>query len=101
MRPPWTRTARLPGGDIPVTSFDEWTLGVALRYPSLDPALLHRLCRAFGSRVDTLLAGVTKPADIAETSAPGLRNASSTISSPTNGPKPPTMSCGVAGSSAC
>jgi glycerol-3-phosphate dehydrogenase len=72
MRPPWTRTARLPGGDIPVTSFDEWTLGVALRYPSLDPALLHRLCRAFGSRVDTLLAGVTKPADMGRDFGAGL-----------------------------
>jgi len=72
MRPPWTRTARLPGGDIPVNSFDEWTLGVALRYPSLDPALLHRLCRAFGSRVDTLLAGVTKPADMGRDFGAGL-----------------------------
>ncbi|MGE5147190.1 MAG: glycerol-3-phosphate dehydrogenase [Candidatus Eiseniibacteriota bacterium] len=64
MRAPWTRAARLPGGDIPVTGFERWAEGVARRYPFLEPALLVRLCRAYGSRVDTLLARVTAPADM-------------------------------------
>jgi len=72
MGPPWTRTARLPGGDIPVTAFDEWARGVALRYPFLDPVLLYRLCRAYGSRVDTLLTGVAEPADMGRDFGAGL-----------------------------
>lgn len=72
MGPPWTRTARLPGGDIPVASFDEWVWRVTLRHPFLDPALLRRLCRAYGSRVDILLAGVTEPADMGRDFGAGL-----------------------------
>ena len=38
--------------------------GVVRRYPFLEPALLFRLCRAYGSRIDILLARVTQPADM-------------------------------------
>ncbi|MEX0854032.1 MAG: glycerol-3-phosphate dehydrogenase, partial [Bauldia sp.] len=72
MRPPWTRAARLPGGDVPVTSFGEWTEGVAHRFAFLGAALVGRFCRAYGSRVDTLLAGVSAATDLGRDLGAGL-----------------------------
>jgi glycerol-3-phosphate dehydrogenase len=64
MRGAWTRTATLPGGDIKPTLFDEWQRHKAERYPFLDPKLVRRLCRAYGTRVDMVLAGVSGPAEL-------------------------------------
>ncbi|MEQ9689559.1 MAG: glycerol-3-phosphate dehydrogenase [Bauldia litoralis] len=72
MRQSWTRTATLPGGDIPVTAFDEWAEKVADRYPFLDRGVVHRLCRAYGTRVDALLAGARSAADIGRDFGGGL-----------------------------
>ena len=72
MRPAWTREARLPGGDVPVTGFDDWANGIARRYPLLDPALVARLFRAYGSRVEILVAGVSTPADLGNDFGAGL-----------------------------
>jgi len=72
MRGPWTAGSRLPGGDIPVNGFDDWAKGIARRYPFLDPALVTRLCRAYGTRVETLLSGVSTAADLGEDLGAGL-----------------------------
>ncbi|HSS66462.1 MAG TPA: glycerol-3-phosphate dehydrogenase [Gammaproteobacteria bacterium] len=64
MRPSWTHAATLPGGDIPVTAFDQWAAGIAGRYSFLDPGLIGRLCRAYGSRVANLLAGINSADDL-------------------------------------
>jgi len=72
MTAPWTRDAKLPGGDIPVTDFDAWASRTARRYPFLDPALMARLCRAYGSQVDILLSGVTSAADLGRDFGAGL-----------------------------
>ncbi len=72
MRAPWTRTATLPGGDIPVTAFDDWAEKAGDRYPFLDSQVVRRLCRAYGTRIDALLAGASALADLGEDFGGGL-----------------------------
>ncbi len=72
MRQSWTHDARLPGGDVPIDDFDGWAAGVASRYPFLDEGMVLRLCRSYGSRVETLLEGVTSPADLGHDFGAGL-----------------------------
>ncbi|MEO8056941.1 MAG: glycerol-3-phosphate dehydrogenase [Burkholderiales bacterium] len=72
----WTHAASLPGGDLskwigaaqrPDTDFNRFAQAVALRYPQLPAALCQRLARAYGTRIDALLA-----ADLGSEVAPGL-----------------------------
>lgn len=72
MRRPWTRDAVIPGGDVPVGAFAEWAATISRRYPSLDPGLIARLCRAYGSRVNAVLADVSGPADLGRDFGAGL-----------------------------
>ncbi len=68
----WTRDAALPGGDIAVTGFAAWAADIAAAYPFLDAALVGRLCRAYGTRVATLLDGVAAAADMGQDFGGGL-----------------------------
>ena len=72
----WTHGAPLPGGDLsawigaaqrPDSDFTRFVQAVALRHPALPAALLHRLARAYGSRIELLLA-----APLGAEVAPGL-----------------------------
>jgi glycerol-3-phosphate dehydrogenase len=73
MRPPWTRGAVLPGGDVPFDAFTAWAEEtVAHRYPFLNPRTAMRLCRAYGSRIRTVLDGVAGPADLGRDFGAGL-----------------------------
>jgi glycerol-3-phosphate dehydrogenase len=72
MRGSWTRTATLPGGDIKATLFDDWQRNKGQRYPFLDARLVRRLCRAYGTRVDLLLSGVSSPEDLGQDFGAGL-----------------------------
>ncbi|MCW5667995.1 MAG: glycerol-3-phosphate dehydrogenase [Piscinibacter sp.] len=79
LRPPrgaWTEGAFLPGGDLsavigraqrPDTDFSRFVQAVSLAHPALAPALVRRLCRAYGARVDELLR-----APLGAEIAPGL-----------------------------
>ena len=51
----WTGTQPLPGGDIDPMRFDEFVAAQARRYPFLAPATVHRLARAYGTRMDRVL----------------------------------------------
>ncbi|WP_054020539.1 glycerol-3-phosphate dehydrogenase [Piscinibacter sakaiensis] len=62
---PWTRDASLPGGDLrrwigtpqrPDTDFIRFVQAVALRHPELAPDTCRRLARAYGGRIERLLA---------------------------------------------
>lgn len=53
--PAWTRDAPLPGGDMPAADFETWLRGLQARWPFMPPALLRRLGRAYGTRVDRVL----------------------------------------------
>ena len=73
MRPPWTREAVLPGGDVPFDALAEWTNEtVGHRYPFLNPHTATRLCRAYGSRIRAVLDGVSGPADLGRDFGAGL-----------------------------
>ena len=72
----WTRGASLPGGDLsawigqaqrPDTDFTRFAQAAALRYPQLSAALCQRLARAYGARIDAVLAN-----DLGSEVAPGL-----------------------------
>jgi glycerol-3-phosphate dehydrogenase len=61
----WTHQGYLPGGDLsawigppqrPDTDFARFVQVLGERHPELGPALGHRLARAYGSRVEQLLA---------------------------------------------
>jgi len=74
---PWTHGASLPGGDLsawigppvrPDTDFARFVRAVAARHPDLPASLGHRLARAYGSRIDTLLGSGELGAQV----APGL-----------------------------
>jgi len=73
----WTHGAHLPGGDLsawigkaqrPDTDFTRFAQAAALRYPQLPAAVCHRLARAYGACIETLLAG----GDLGTEIAPGL-----------------------------
>ena len=51
----WTAGAALPGGDMADADFDAFLRALTARHPDLPPALLRRLARAYGTRVDALL----------------------------------------------
>jgi glycerol-3-phosphate dehydrogenase len=72
MRASWTRGVTLPGGDLKVGSFDVWAGNMASQYAFLDPQLVHRLCRAYGTRVPILLSGVSTPSDLGRDFGAGL-----------------------------
>jgi glycerol-3-phosphate dehydrogenase len=71
----------LPGGDLgswigqlrrPDTDFERFIRAVLSRHPWLDAVLARRLARAYGSRIDHVLAGANSQADLGEEVAPGL-----------------------------
>nr|WP_229416186.1 glycerol-3-phosphate dehydrogenase [Pseudoduganella armeniaca] len=81
--PPWTARACLPGGDLfgaqpqnrSVLEFDAWSSSMQVHYAFLDPALVRRYARAYGTRIHTLLRGRTALADMGEQILPGLYEA--------------------------
>ena len=77
----WTRDAHLPGGDLnawigkaqrPDTDFTRFAQAAALRYPQLPAAVCHRLARAYGARIETVLAGGELGGALGAEIAPGL-----------------------------
>lgn len=72
MGPAWTEAKPLPGGDIKVEAFEDWTKSMVGQFAFLDRVLIYRLCRAYGTRVAMLLAGVTKHADLGRDFGAGL-----------------------------
>lgn len=69
---PWTAGATLPGGDLPDGDFDGFVAALVSRYPQLDPALLHRLARAYGTRALDLLGTAKTPGDLGPDLGGGL-----------------------------
>ncbi len=75
LAPGWTGQAPLPGGDFPCQGFAARLEQAAARYPFLPSALLRRLLRAYGTRIDVLLAGARGPADLGRDLGAGLTEA--------------------------
>jgi glycerol-3-phosphate dehydrogenase len=60
----WTGKVPLPGGDFPKGDFDAQLAAARARYPFLAEAHLRRLLRAYGTRMEAMLAGATSMADL-------------------------------------
>ena len=60
----WTGKVPLPGGDFPMQGFEAQLAAARARYPFLAEAHLRRLLRAYGTRIEVMLAGVASAADL-------------------------------------
>jgi glycerol-3-phosphate dehydrogenase len=69
---PWTATAKLPGGDLPLGSFAVFLRMVERRYPWLPPRLHLRYAHAYGTRLERVLGGATSLADLGAELVPDL-----------------------------
>jgi len=68
----WTAVTPLPGGDMPDADFEAFLAQARVRHGWLAPALLRRYARAYGTRLDRMLAGCSKVTDLGEQVLPGL-----------------------------
>jgi glycerol-3-phosphate dehydrogenase len=75
MKPAWTETAKMPGGDMPNADFDRFFAGVKSRWPFLPESLAHRLSRAYGTRIEELVGPAKSMADLGEDFGGGLMGA--------------------------
>ena len=66
----WTARAALPGGDL--ADFDAFADALVRSRPGLPDALLRRLARAYGTRVEALLGDAAAMADLGEDFGGGL-----------------------------
>jgi glycerol-3-phosphate dehydrogenase len=62
----WTADAPLPGGDFPVTGFEDLVSRAAEDFDFLDGALIRRLARLYGTRLWLLLADCHNQADLGQ-----------------------------------
>ncbi|MBS3647086.1 glycerol-3-phosphate dehydrogenase [Pseudaminobacter sp. 19-2017] len=61
---PWTADPPLPGGDFPVTGFEEQVAQLRASYPFLEPSHSRRLARLYGTRARALLGAARCEADL-------------------------------------
>ncbi|MCB8836388.1 glycerol-3-phosphate dehydrogenase [Aurantimonas sp. VKM B-3413] len=57
MKPAWTATAPLPGGDMPDADFDRFGADFRRQYPWLPDELARHYLRLYGTRAERLVAG--------------------------------------------
>jgi glycerol-3-phosphate dehydrogenase len=68
----WTAAVPLPGGDMADGDFDRFVGRMRAAYPWLEPRLLQRYARAYGTRMQRLLEGCTGIDDLGAAVLPGL-----------------------------
>jgi glycerol-3-phosphate dehydrogenase len=68
----WTAPVPLPGGDMADGDFARFVGQMRDRYHWLEPVLLQRYARAYGTRMARLLEGCAAMADLGEAVLPGL-----------------------------
>ncbi|MGH6610508.1 MAG: FAD-dependent oxidoreductase, partial [Burkholderiaceae bacterium] len=71
----WTDRAPLPGGDFAQGNFTAFLNGVRQRWPFLADDLAERLARAYGSRIEKVLAGAQRMDDLGKHYGAGLTRA--------------------------
>jgi glycerol-3-phosphate dehydrogenase len=69
---PWTKGAKLPGGDFAPTDFAGEVARTAARHLNLPRELIERLVRLYGTKTAVLLDGVETVADLGEDFGGGL-----------------------------
>ncbi|MCG7392481.1 glycerol-3-phosphate dehydrogenase [Microvirga sp. ACRRW] len=72
MKPSWTETAKMPGGDIIDADFDKFFATVRQRWSFLPEQVAYRLSRAYGTRILELLGEAKSMADLGEDFGAGL-----------------------------
>jgi glycerol-3-phosphate dehydrogenase len=72
LAPGWTGSAPLPGGDLPDGDFDGFVRRLRTGRPWLPPRLARRLARAYGTRVEHILADARALADLGADLGAGL-----------------------------
>ena len=68
----WTQTATLPGGDLPGGDLEAFTGDQLARYAFAPAAMLRRMCAAYGTRIERVLRGARRLADLGAEIAPQL-----------------------------
>jgi len=72
MKPAWTATRSLPGGDLPSGGLTAWIGELGRRYPALPVDLLRDLAHRHGTRATAVLGGAKTPSDLGEDFGHGL-----------------------------
>ncbi len=72
MRPPWTDSAALPGGDFPVDGGAALVADLTAQYGHLSPALLGRLADTYGTLSAKVLGGAETEIDLGRSFGAGL-----------------------------
>jgi glycerol-3-phosphate dehydrogenase len=73
--PAWTRSAVLPGGDIPRCDLEAFTVEQLRRHAYAPPTLIRRLCRSYGTRIERILGQSRQLSDLGAEVAPGVYEA--------------------------
>ncbi|MCG8441711.1 MAG: glycerol-3-phosphate dehydrogenase [Caulobacterales bacterium] len=60
----WTAGPALPGGDMPDADFERFAAEAGRAHPWLPPAVLRRLARAYGTRLERVLGGAGSAAGL-------------------------------------
>jgi glycerol-3-phosphate dehydrogenase len=60
----WTAKSRLPGGDFPVTRFEDQVATLAKRYPFLTDEHARRMVRLYGTKAAAILGQAASTADL-------------------------------------
>ncbi len=68
----WTRGSHLPGGDFPATGFEDLVEQHTKAHGGLDPALVRRLTRLYGTKVEALLGSAGTAGDLGAHFGAGL-----------------------------
>jgi glycerol-3-phosphate dehydrogenase len=68
----WTKEKPLPGGDIPHADFDAFYQSKLGQYSWLADDVVKRMCRAYGTKIDTLLSGASSLGDLGSGFGNGL-----------------------------
>lgn len=69
---PWTKGARLPGGDIPAGGLGSYQARLIASRPGMDPSLIERLVHTYGIRTEAILAGAAVTTDLGRDFGGGL-----------------------------
>ncbi|HZL31921.1 MAG TPA: glycerol-3-phosphate dehydrogenase [Pseudolabrys sp.] len=64
MRPAWTATSKLPGGEFPSQDFAELVADMTGRWPFLSAQHARRLAHAYGTRCERILGNAQSMADL-------------------------------------
>jgi D-erythritol 1-phosphate dehydrogenase len=63
---PWTRSAPLPGGEMPAGNFAAFVAEFAARHPFLPAALAQHYARLYGTRAEALIGEATALGDLGQ-----------------------------------